>query len=89
MIYENDKRDLLSFFYSDLDTSDAYLEKEGVDAYSVSVGSYPADLYLDQQEGNANSLIWAAEDKGLFFWISAPLTGEELIKIAESVEAVQ
>ncbi len=87
LIYENDKRDLLSFFYSDLDTSAAYLEKEGVDVYSVFVGSYPADLYLHQKEGNANTLIWAAEDKGLFFWISAPLTGEELIKIAESVEA--
>jgi len=87
LIYENDRRDLLVFFYSDLDTSAAYLEKEGVDVYSVSVGSYPADLYLDRQEGDANTLIWAAEDKGVFFSVSAPLTGEEMIKIAESVEA--
>ena len=88
-IYEDDTEGLLSFVYSDLDTSAAYLERKGVNVYSVFVGSYPADLYLDQQEGNTNNLIWVAEDKGLFFSISAPLTGEELIKIAESVEAVQ
>ena len=87
-VYENDKNELLSFFYStDLDSSTLYLETEAVDVYSVSVGDYTADLYLDRQEGDTNNLVWEG-DMGVIFWISAPLTSEELIEVAESVEAV-
>ena len=55
----------------------------------VIVGDNAADLYLDQREGNTNTLIWSDEEKSAIFVISAHCSSDELIKIAESVEAVQ
>lgn len=66
-----------------------YIEDKGEQPLDVYVGNIRADLYLDPDEGKANVLVWEDRDKGVFFSIYAPLTGEELIKIAESVEVVQ
>ena len=61
--------------------------EEGVDASSVFVGEYPADLYLDRVEGNSNNLVWVDEDSGVFFWIAGTPDGEELIRVGESLES--
>ena len=53
---------------------------------SVFVGENPADLYLDRVPGNANNLVWVDRDTGILYWISGPLTGEELVRVAESME---
>ena len=86
--YEDGKGGLLTIFYSsDFDARPLMLAGEA-DLISVFVGENPADLYLDRIPGNASSLVWVDRDTGILFWISAPLTSEELIKVAESVEAV-
>ena len=61
--------------------------EEGVDASSVFVGEYPADLYLDRADGSANNLVWVDEDRGVFFWVAGTPDGEELIRVGESLES--
>lgn len=55
----------------------------------VFVGKYSADLYLDAKEGANNALLWEDTQRNALFEILAPNTGEELIKMAESVVNVE
>lgn len=54
---------------------------------AVSVGDGAGVLRLGQSKGALNDLFWTDEAAGASFWISAPFPEEELIKMAESVEA--
>lgn len=61
---------------------------EGVDIRSVEVNGVQADLYLERDEKEANVLVWADDDTGMLFAILAHCPGEELVKMAESMEVV-
>ena len=54
----------------------------------VQVNGLPADLYLDSEEGEANAIVWVDERNGAAFRIGGVISGEELVCMAESVEAV-
>ena len=89
LIYHNDARERI-FFSSSSGGASPVLQivRDGTETYKqVSVNGMPAELYLDQDEGEANILIWTDEE-GAVFWISSALDETELIKIAESVEDV-
>ena len=63
--------------------------RDGTETYQrVSVNGMPAELYLDRDEGEANVLIWTDEREGTIFCLHSALSETELIRIAESVEAV-
>lgn len=62
-----------------------YSENQGTDVQTVTIGNTLADLYLDQREGNTNTLIWDDEEKGVIFVISAHCSGGELVEIAENI----
>ena len=88
IIYEDNDNHLITFYYvRDADAASIYLEQKGVEIKSVLISNIFADLYLDENEENANSLVWVDEKNGVLFWISANCNEEELIKIAESVTA--
>ena len=92
IVYRNDEGYLLSFTYTkNRESVSAYvlLDNQETDVQAVLVGGKTADLYLEQQADKASVLVWGDDEKGVFFAISAHCSGEELIKIAESVEAVQ
>ena len=55
----------------------------------TQVHGRPADLYLDEQEGNRNLIVWTEEETGQFFYVSGPQGEDELVKMAESVEKVE
>lgn len=77
---------MITFYYAyDAEATSLYLEQEGVNIKPVWIGNIYADLYMDEIEGNANSLVWVDEKSGVLFWISANCNEEELIKIAEGV----
>ena len=46
------------------------------------VGEDQAFLFLDQEN---HHLVWVDGESGIFFWISGPFTGEELIRIGEGM----
>lgn len=86
IIYENGEGYLLSFTYTrNRESISVYSENQETDVQTVVVGNTLADLYLDQREGNTNTLIWNDEEKGIIFVISAHCSGKELVEIAESV----
>ncbi|MDE6996560.1 MAG: hypothetical protein K2P04_01620, partial [Oscillospiraceae bacterium] len=58
-------------------------DKCEADAVSVLVGEDQAFLFLDQED---HHLVWVDGESGVFFWISGPFTGEELVRVAESME---
>ena len=92
IVYRNDEGYLLAFTYTkNRESVSAYvlLDNQETDVQAVLVGGKTADLYLEQQADKASVLVWGDDEKGVFFAISAHCSGEELIKIAESVEAVQ
>ena len=63
--------------------------RDGTETYKqVSVNGVSAELYLDRDEGEANILIWKAEKEGTIFCLSSAVSEAELIRMAESVEAV-
>ena len=56
---------------------------------TVQVNGRSADLYMDQDPEEANVLVWTDVSGESIFRISGVLSGEELVKMAESVEKVE
>lgn len=88
IIYQNSSGKLASFTYFHNTSSPVFnIERDGTETYSrVYVNGIPAELYLDQDEGESNILIWIDENTGAGFCIIASFSDVELIKMAESVE---
>lgn len=89
IIYESEDGEPALFAYTRASESlTLHIDRDGNEiSQRVFVGDSPADLYIDQDTGDSNILIWADEDKGIMFYISAQLDSTEIIKIAESISA--
>ena len=89
-IYENPEGDIIIFNCSmNTESINLQIEHRNTQLIPVNVSDISADLYLDNTSGNTNYLVWEDENKQMIFWIASTLDGETMIKIAESVEAVQ
>ena len=66
---------------------EAQVKSDGVEVKHILIGGHSADLYLDPEPGTANVLMWMNDEAGALFTISASFSGDEIIKMAESVEA--
>ena len=89
--YTNDQTGYLVVFTYFSDESSPVLQITGENEIiyqKVQVNGIPADLYLDSEEGEANVIVWVDEKNGAAFRIGGVLDGEELTRMAESVEAV-
>ena len=74
----------------------AFMSSSGTDAISlfisddnaqeVMVGNQKADYYQAEAEDENSVIVWYSEDRATIFSISAALSKEEIVKIAESVE---
>lgn len=88
-----EKEDKLLVFCCTMDADAATLKiisdnGDILDVQNVKIGDSSADLYIDPKENAASDIVWINENGTLFF-IHGQLSGDELIKMAESVEAVQ
>lgn len=88
--YRNDFGFLGHFTCFPADSSPVFhIERDGSETYQrVLVNGNPAELYLDQDEDEASILLWKDRDEGTIFCVSAQVSETELIKMAESIEAV-
>lgn len=59
-------------------------ETEEHEGETVPVGDGTGTLLLGRTKGELNELFWSGE--GVSFWLTAPFTGEDLVRVAESVE---
>lgn len=63
------------------------VESDSDEVKHIVINGCPADLYLDTEPGKTNVLVWMNDEIGAFFSILAPFIGDEIIKMAEGVEA--
>lgn len=86
-IYENQSNDIIVFnCYMNIESMNLQIGQQGTLLQEVYVGDISADLYIDSIEDKINHLIWEDREQKVIFWISSTLDGEEMVKIAESVE---
>ena len=84
IIFYEDGEHILTFYcVIDVDAANLYIGP--VNVLHVKVGDLPADLHIDPEENAASCIVWTNEN-GNLLWIHGPLSGDELIKMAESVE---
>ena len=84
--YENSAKELLTVSYvKGIETLSLSVEWAGAVVRQTSVGRLPADLYLNPDDG-PNVLVWTDTGKNAVFWITAPLSEKELVRIAESIQ---
>lgn len=86
--YSNNSDNFVVFTYFRNTSSLVFqIDQDGTEIYKqVSINGITAELYLDQDEGAENVLIWMDERSGTVFRILAPFDEDELIRMAESVE---
>lgn len=83
--YKNEAGQLLEFHYIyDPESVDLLADAPGMDASTVFVHDYAADLTVDPSGELGNNLIWTNEFDETF-QISGFFSGEELIALAESI----
>lgn len=89
--YRNGPQKMAIFsYYYNIGSGAFFVESDGTETYKqVLVNGIYAEMYLDPDEGEASVLIWMDENGEFIFRISAPVSEAELIKMAESVSAVQ
>ena len=84
--YENSEKDLLTISYvKGTETTSLNVQWESAIVRQTLVGQLAADLYLNPSDG-PSILVWTDSKKDVAFWITAPLTEEELVRIAESIQ---
>lgn len=86
-VYTNQDGMIADFSYS-TDPDGFYLLTETAECehHTVTVNGMTGDLYIALDEETANMLIWTDNKSGLFFSISAPISGDELIELAKEVK---
>ena len=78
-VYTSQNGSIVDFIYS-TDPEGFHLIDD-----TVTVNGMTGDLYITHDEATANMLVWTDSTKGLFFSVSAPISGDELLKLAEGV----
>ena len=89
--YIDDQTNRIAMFTYFSDAASPVLQVTGENEIiyqKVQVNGLPADLYLDSEVGEANTIIWVDEKNGAAFQIYGVLSGEELTRMAESVRNV-
>ena len=86
----------IAIYHNDLGNQIAFMSSSGTDAISlfisdenaqeVMVGNIKADYYQAEAEDENSVIVWYSADRATIFSISAALSKEEMVKVAESVE---
>lgn len=84
--YADEQGRILDFHYCDSsDEADWFLVTEHMEVTSVTVNGGAAELYLSQDPNGSNALIWTSGFDTVFY-LSGFFQGDELVKMAESVQ---
>ena len=84
-IYQNDMGNQIAFMSSSgTDAISLFVTDEN--AQEVMVGERKGDYYEAEAKDDNSVIVWYSEDRTTIFSISAALSKEEMVKVAESVE---
>lgn len=85
IVYKNPEGQLLRFHYIyDLGTTSAFVDAEGGTTKKCKIADYEADLIVFDDINTSNNILWVDKDN-IVFHISAFLSEDDLIKVANSV----
>jgi hypothetical protein len=84
-LYTNEGDAMIALNYAYGGGSVFYVNKEGYTVKAVTVAGHPGEVYVDHVS-DPSGIIWVDEEKQIMFFISAQLTEEELLALAESVK---
>lgn len=86
-IYTDAEDTLIQFSYtSDPNSESVYIEGVGYSKERVEIKNCSGEVYISDDPGKTNSLIWNDETNKVLFCISGNFEKETLIKIAETIE---
>lgn len=81
-----DKKWFLSFSYStDSSDADIFLLNADCTQKEVTVNGMPATLYIPPSDDRSPDLIWEDSEKSVIFFITAHVSENDLIKMAENI----
>ncbi len=87
-VYENDNgmRLHFSYIYMQAGALSAY-DTSTSEIYDITVNGCPGQLYISKRpESETNTITWIDEEANIHFEISAFLDGDELMRLAKSVD---
>ena len=86
IFYENEQGQRLIFSYMDNSGSGTwFVSLESMSVRKINVNGVSADLLISGNPDVSGALMWVSEDGKTAFCVEAFLSGDELIRLAESV----
>lgn len=87
VMYENSQTAQTMFFaYSgNTESLSVFAVSDNCEAKTIQLNGHDADLILPNDSENVPAIVWYEPEKALFCILSADLSEEELIRVAESV----
>lgn len=78
---------VLRFRYSyGVEDMTVYLNTQGYEYRSATVGNETADIYIPQNDSECSAIVWMDSESAVLFVVSYAGEMEELIDLAESVK---
>lgn len=89
-VYHNGAGQTLLFEYFPMESSTALMCYTGnMTVTDIVVNGQPGHLYISQKESESSAVIWMNEQDNMCFCVDGFLSGDELLRVAESIVAVQ
>lgn len=86
-IFLDEDNNIMDFSYSTQPESlEMYIETADFEHQEIAVKGLSGDLYVARDSTQSSTMMLMDDESGTIFSISAPVSEEELIKIAESIE---
>ena len=89
LIYTNERDALIRFSYSTDPKSVTYIDGVEYTQKSVKVHENTGTIYLAPSEEQTNAIVWTDDSIPVIFFFSADCSEEELLKVAENIEAIE
>lgn len=87
MVFENEDKAQLTFGYSkNLGYWKLYVDIENSEVQQIEISGHVADMYSSNSNGGTKHLIWIDENTDCAFFISANLSEDIIIQIAENIK---
>ena len=87
LLYRGEGNTIIKFTYTyGSENNEVFVESEGYTVSTIMIGNITADIYITQEDGKNNIIVWEDKAGNAILYISADVDEEALIKFAESVQ---
>lgn len=87
LLYRGEGNTMIKFTYTyGSENNEVFVESDGYTVSTIMVGNITADIYITQEDGKNNIIVWEDKAGNAILYISADVGEEALIKFAESVQ---